>query len=126
MSVRTLVTRLDRAADVLLTGPAIRAVTDSSRVTQLCSRKGLTNGPGNAGRSSRIALSTTVAPQALAGRAAALTNDARELQAVVREYLADARAAADAGRRNRAVALTRSSLERFQTDWDHVLKEVLP
>jgi ADP-heptose:LPS heptosyltransferase len=42
MSGRTLVTRLDSAGDVLLAGPALRAVGRSgAKVTLLCSRKGL-------------------------------------------------------------------------------------
>ncbi|HNE88988.1 MAG TPA: glycosyltransferase family 9 protein [Actinomycetota bacterium] len=42
MSARTLVTRLDSAGDVLLAGPAVRAVARSgASVTLLCSRKGL-------------------------------------------------------------------------------------
>ncbi len=41
------------------------------------------------------------------------------------EYIHDPVAAADSGRRNRAAVLSRFSLERFQTDWDRLLKEVL-
>jgi len=39
--------------------------------------------------------------------------------------LTDPTAADDAGRRNRAAVLSRFSLDRFQTDWNRLLKEVL-
>ncbi len=41
------------------------------------------------------------------------------------EYIHDPVAAADSGRRNRAAVLSHFSLDRFQTDWDRLLKEVL-
>ena len=72
-----------------------------------------------------VGLSTTAAPESLAASAAVLTNDPHVLRSALREYLNDDAAAEAAGRRNRSAVLSRFSLERFQTDWDRVLKEVL-
>ena len=41
MTARVLMTRLDSAGDVLLAGPAIRAVSQQAEVTLVCSSAGL-------------------------------------------------------------------------------------
>ena len=71
-----------------------------------------------------VALSTTEAPEGLAESPAVITNDLERLRAAVREFIHDPATAQAVGRACRTAVIDRYSLQRFQTDWDRVLKEV--
>jgi hypothetical protein len=94
---RTLVVRFDSAGDVLLAGPAVRAVAAGSSHTALL---WVPEGTGT--------LSTR--PEVLA--------------AAARRYLHEPEAAAEDGARARQAALRRYGLKRFLDDWERLMTEV--
>jgi glycosyltransferase involved in cell wall biosynthesis len=71
-----------------------------------------------------VALATTEVPAAVPSDAGVVSNDLERLHRAVAGYLADPELAAATGRRARASALERFSLDRFGADWDLLLKEV--
>lgn len=72
-----------------------------------------------------VCLSTTQAPEALAASSAVVSNDMDILRNAVREYVHDPQAALQAGRLNRAAVAANHHLDRFTSEWDALLKEVI-
>ncbi len=71
-----------------------------------------------------IALPVTAAPEAVPPDAGVLSSDPAVLAATARRWLADPAEAAERGAAARRHALAAFGLDRFLTDWQHVLKEV--
>ncbi|MBA8824861.1 hypothetical protein FHX42_002208 [Saccharopolyspora lacisalsi] len=71
-----------------------------------------------------VALAATEAVEAVPPEAGVVSTRLDVLTRAVREYLADADRADEAGRAARAAALERYSLRRFLTAWDGLLQEV--
>jgi Glycosyl transferases group 1 len=72
-----------------------------------------------------VALATTEAVEAVPADAGVLSTRPERLWEAVRHFMADEDAARLAGKAARAAALERYGLDRFLTDWDHLLREVL-
>jgi len=72
-----------------------------------------------------VALATTEVPEAVPPAAGAVSTDVRVLADAVRGFVVDPGAAREAGLAARAAALRRYSLERFLSDWDQLLEEVV-
>lgn len=72
-----------------------------------------------------VALATTEVVEAVPPDAGAVSTDVEELAAALRRFVADPDEARAAGQRARRAATARYSLDRFLTDWDQVLKEVI-
>ncbi|AEE46719.1 glycosyltransferase [Cellulomonas fimi] len=71
-----------------------------------------------------LALATTAAPEAVPASAGLVTSDVDALVATARRWLHDPDEARERGAAARAHALAHFGLERFLTDWQHLLKEV--
>ncbi len=71
-----------------------------------------------------IALPVTAAPEAVPADAGVLSSDLAVLAATARRWIADPAEAAERGAAARRHALAAFGLDRFLTDWQHVLKEV--
>jgi glycosyltransferase involved in cell wall biosynthesis len=72
-----------------------------------------------------VALATTEAVEAVPGAAGVVSTRVDRLAEGVRHFLRDPEAARDAGLAARAHALERFGLERFLSDWDDLLEEVI-
>lgn len=72
-----------------------------------------------------LALSTTESPRAVPPAAGLVTNDLAEIRRTAARWLHDPAEARDHGTAARAHVLAHYGLERFLTDWDLVLKEVV-
>jgi hypothetical protein len=72
-----------------------------------------------------VALATTEAIEAVPAVAGVVSTRVDVLAEAARDFLADPQAARDAGLAARARALERFGLERFLTDWDDLLAEVM-
>ena len=72
-----------------------------------------------------VALATTEAPEAVPTAAGVVSTRVDTLADAARGFLAEPDRARQAGRAARAAALERYSLERFLTDWDDLLGEVV-
>jgi hypothetical protein len=72
-----------------------------------------------------VALATTEAIEAVPPAAGVVSTRVDVLAEAARDFLADPQAARDAGLAARAHALERFGLERFLTDWDDLLAEVM-
>jgi hypothetical protein len=73
-----------------------------------------------------VVLDTTEAAEAVPDGVGVRSTDPRRLRDGLRELIADPAAAAAAGRRARQAALRRYGLERFLTDWDALLHQIVP
>ena len=71
-----------------------------------------------------IALPVTAAPEAVPADAGVLSSDPTVLAATARRWIADPAEAAERGAVARRHALATFGLDRFLTDWQHILKEV--
>jgi glycosyltransferase involved in cell wall biosynthesis len=72
-----------------------------------------------------LALAVTETPTVVPETAGVVSNDPSVLAAAARRWLAEPQEAEAIGRQARHVALQRFGLDRFQADWDALLKEVL-
>lgn len=72
-----------------------------------------------------LAWATTAAPDAVPARAGVLSADPAELSATARRWLHDPEEARDYGLAAREHALVRYGLNRYLSDWDRLLKEVV-
>jgi hypothetical protein len=72
-----------------------------------------------------VALATTEAPEAVPAGAGVVSTRVDTLAGAAREFIAEPERAREAGRAARAAALERYGLERFLTDWDDLLTEVV-
>ena len=71
-----------------------------------------------------LALPVTAAPEAVPAAAGVLSSDPDVLAATARRWLADPAEAAERGAAGRRHALATFGLDRFLTDWQHLVKEV--
>lgn len=71
-----------------------------------------------------LALATTAAPESVPPEAGVVSSDPDRLAAAARRWLADPDEARERGTAARAHALERFGMDRFLTDWQHVLEEV--
>jgi hypothetical protein len=71
-----------------------------------------------------VALSTTEVPDAVPPEAGVVSNDLEVLDDAIRRLLREPEQARLMGKAAREAALERYGLDRFLTDWDHVLQEV--
>lgn len=71
-----------------------------------------------------VALDTTEVREAVPEDAGVVSNRLDVLDEAVRAFLADPGLAAHTGKRARSAAQSRYGLQRFQDDWEHLLKEV--
>jgi hypothetical protein len=71
-----------------------------------------------------LAFPTTAAPESVPEAAGVLSSDPQVLLAAARRWLADPDEANERGCAGRRHALERFGLQRFLTDWQHLLKEV--
>ncbi|MFI2780466.1 glycosyltransferase [Streptomyces sp. ALB3] len=71
-----------------------------------------------------VALDTTEVREAVPADAGVVSNRLDVLDEAVRAFLADPDRAAHAGARARSAAQARYGVQRFQDDWEHLLKEV--
>ncbi|MFH9468921.1 glycosyltransferase [Streptomyces clavifer] len=71
-----------------------------------------------------VALDTTEVREAVPDDAGVVSNRLDVLDEAVRAFLADADLAAHTGERARSAAQARYGVQRFQDDWEHLLKEV--
>jgi hypothetical protein len=72
-----------------------------------------------------VALATTEAPEAVPAGAGVISTRVDVLAEAARTFLADPDRAREAGRAARAAALERYGLERFLSEWDDLLSEVI-
>lgn len=71
-----------------------------------------------------VALATTEVPSVVPAGAGAVSNDPACLHRAVQRMLADREVAAAAGAAARAAVHDRFALDRFLSDWDHLLEEI--
>jgi glycosyltransferase involved in cell wall biosynthesis len=71
-----------------------------------------------------LAFPATAAPESVPPEAGVLSSDPDVLAAAARRWLADPDEAYERGCAGRRHALERFGLQRFLTDWQHLLKEV--
>lgn len=72
-----------------------------------------------------VALATTEVPEAVPAQAGVVSNRIEVLEEALRRFLAEPEEAQRAGKAAREAALARYGLERFLTDWDELMEEMV-
>lgn len=72
-----------------------------------------------------VALATTEVPEAVPAQAGVVSNHIEVLEEALRRFLAEPEEAQRAGKAAREAALARYGLERFLTDWDELMEEMV-
>ena len=72
-----------------------------------------------------VALATTEVPEAVPAQAGVVSNRIEALEEALRRFLAEPEEAQRAGKAAREAALARYGLERFLTDWDELMEEMV-